>query len=83
MGGMGVSTTTGLRGTGISERDCAHPATARPSIPTAIVRLMLDMISILGELAPRDRSLAENQAETGRPGRIISARTPEFPDLGP
>jgi hypothetical protein len=51
---------------GNDERDCAHPASARPSIPAAIFRLMTETLSILGEFAPRE--LEQPRRGTGRTG---------------
>jgi len=51
-------------------RDCAHPASARPSIPAAIFRLMTVTLSILGEFAPRDPEKRRRRTgKTGHAGR--------------
>jgi len=51
-------------------RDWAHPASARPSIPAAIFRLMSETLSILGEFAPRDpENPRRGTGKTGHSGR--------------
>jgi len=55
---------------GNDERDCAHPASARPSIPTANFRIMTGTLSILGEFTPRDPGeLRRGTGKTGHSGR--------------
>ena len=69
---------------GRSERDWAHPASARASIPTANFRFMCNNFSILGEFAPgRPKGCGESRATVhyGRFPHVRPWRTHSAPPL--
>jgi hypothetical protein len=57
---------------GNTERDCAHPDNASPSIPTQIFRFIIETVSILGEYrSPISFDIDDADATiTGPHGRI-------------
>jgi hypothetical protein len=60
---------------GSAERNWAHPAMARPTIPITILRFMSENISILGEFRPdqaRDSTLKSRPAQNRERPAILA-----------